>query len=149
MKQLTLIFLAVILAACSFTQGTDFSRNRDKWQQAGITSYRYSLRLACFCAFSEQMPLTIEVRDGEPVSMTNSDGTTVALTDPYYEHFFRYGTMDRIFADLETNLNGGADEVIVSYDATYGYPTQIDYDYIKDAIDDELYLTISDLEVLP
>jgi hypothetical protein len=148
MKKFILFLLAVVLAACSAGPSNDFSSNRDKWQQAGIPSYRYSLMFVCFCAFSDKMPLTIEVRDGEPVAITYTDGTTVAQTDPNYEHFARYATIDRIFADLETNLNGGADEVIVSYDATYGYPSQIDYDYIKEAIDDELSLTITSFEVL-
>lgn len=148
MKKFILIFLAVVLTACSAVQTNEFSRNRDKWQQAGITSYRYTLLMSCFCVFMEKMPLTIEVRNGETVSITYTDGTPVASDDPNFEHFARYATIDLIFADLETNLNGGADEVIVSYDAAYGYPAQIDIDYIKDAIDDELSLTISNFEVL-
>jgi hypothetical protein len=147
MKKLILFLMVIVLAACSVGPSNDFSGNRVKWQEAGITNYSYSLMFVCFCAFLDKMPLTIEVRNGEPSSITYADGTEVLPSDPNFEHFSRYATIDRIFADLETNLNGGADEVTVSYDATYGYPSQIDYDYIKDAIDDELSLTITSFEV--
>ena len=148
MKKFILLLLVVAIAATIAILGTDFSRNRSRWQQAGIQDYRYTLRLTCFCAFTDKMPLTIEVRDGETVSITYADGTPVAASDPNYEFFAKYATIDRIFADLETNLNGGADEVKASYDLASGYPTQIDYDFVKLAIDDELSLTISDFQRL-
>jgi len=37
----------------------------------------------------------------------------------------------------------------VTYDSTYGYPVEINIDFIKNAIDDELYLSASEFEVLP
>jgi len=58
-------------------------------------------------------------------------------------------TIDRIFSELETDINGAADEVVVKYDPTYGFPTEASIDFIKEAIDDELYLTLSNFEELP
>jgi hypothetical protein len=94
------------------------------------------------------MPITIEVQDGEVISMTASDGTPIPGTDPGYENFTRYATMDRIFSSLEAGLSGDADEVTVTYDPTHGFPSEIYFDYIKDAVDDELTLTVSAFEVL-
>ena len=148
MKKIIFSLLAIALAACTAQQGSEFTRNRDKWQAAGIQNYRFNLMMVCFCAFSDQMPLTVEVRDGAVVSMTASQGSEVVPTDPYFDLFSQYSTIDKLFADLEINLNGGADEVIVTYDPTHGYPTQISYDFIKEAVDDELSLTISGFEVL-
>ncbi len=75
-------------------------------------------------------------------------GTLIPETDPGYENFTRYATMDRIFSTLEAGLSGDADEVTVTYDPTYGYPSEIYFDYIKAAADDELSLSVSEFEVL-
>ena len=94
------------------------------------------------------MPITIEVRDGEVVSMTASDGTLIPKTDPGYETFSQYATMERIFTALEAGLSGDADKVTVTYDPVHGFPSEIYFDYIKDAVDDELSLMISEFEAL-
>jgi len=147
MKKFLLIALAVILAACSPT-GSEFSQNQQKWQDANLSHYRFNLDMLCFCAFRDQMPLTIEVSNGEVVSITRADGTVVPETDPSYEYFAKYATIDRVFSELNAAANGGADEVKVTYDSTYGFPEQIEIDFVKDAIDDELTLTLSGLEQL-
>ncbi len=63
--------------------------------------------------------------------MTYPDRTLVAETDPNYETFSKYATIDRIFAELEAGLAGDAEEVTVTYDPTYGFPNNIYFDYIK------------------
>jgi hypothetical protein len=99
------------------------------------------------------MPLIVEVKDGEVVSMEYSTGNEI---DPQLlELFDRYVTIDRLFDGLETGFDfegdeqGPADKVTVEYDATYGFPTKADIDFIEEAIDDELYLTVSNFEALP
>lgn len=152
MKKLILLTLIVILTACSAGTPTDtpteLERNRQTWQDAGITHYSFSLNVGCFCAFRDQMPLTIEVQNGKVVSITALDGTLVPATDPGYETFERYATIDRIFSELEAGLAGGADEVTVTYDATYGFPREIYFDFILEAADDELSITVSNFVAL-
>jgi len=58
-------------------------------------------------------------------------------------------SIDQIFSELEKNINGEADEVVVAYDATYGFPAQANIDFVKDATDDEVTLNISNFEKLP
>jgi hypothetical protein len=74
------------------------------------------------------------------------------------EYFQRFATIEKIFAEIEKDfqtVDSGdasqdkADEVIVEYDETYGFPTLVNVDFVKEAIDDELYLTISNIERLP
>ena len=148
MKKLILLTLIVILTACSFGATTEFEKNRQTWQDSGITHYRFSLNIGCFCAFRDKMPLTVEVQNGEVISMTYPEGTLVAATDPNYETFSSHATIDRIFVELEAGLAGGADEVTVTYDPTSGFPNDIYFDYIKGAADDELSITASNFEVL-
>ncbi len=148
MKKIILLALTLILAACSAGGSTEFDQNLQKWEQANVSHYRYTLFMSCFCAFMSDMPLTIEVQDDQVVSITRADGSIVNPTDAFREVYTPYSTIDLIFSKLQSDINGGADEVTVTYDATYGHPTNIAIDYIKEAIDDELSLEISNFEVL-
>jgi hypothetical protein len=148
MKKFLLVILTVILAACS-ASGSEFSRNREKWQDANITHYRMELNISCFCVFRDQMPLTVEVQDGQIVSTAAADGTLVLDTDPNHEYFAPHATIDLLFAELDSALNGGADSVTVTYDDTYGFPTEIAIDFSQEVADDEMYYSISGFEALP
>ena len=153
MKRLLFIFtlVAIVLSACAAAavsgSQTEIGKNIEKWQDANISYYRYELHLSCFCVFVENMPLVIEVQDGKMVSMAYQNGKEI---DPQLlELFKKYETMDLIFAELEAGLNGAADKVTVEYNPSYGFPTKAEIDVEEQAIDDELYMTISNFEVLP
>jgi len=151
MKKLILIVMALTLAACASANAlgsqSEIKQNQAKWQDAGISHYRYHLSISCFCVFTQDMPLIIEVQDGKVVSMEYQSGNEIGPS--LLELFEKYATIDRIFAELEAGINGAADEVIVKYDPTYGFPTQVTIDVEKQATDDELYLTLSNFEKLP
>lgn len=153
MKKLLVLLtlLAIVLTACAAAPAsgsqTEIGQNRYKWQNASISNYRYNLFISCFCVFTENMPLTIEVQDGKVVSMEYQNGKEI---DPsLLELFGKYQTIDLIFDELEAGLNGGADSVTVKYDPNYGFPTEATIDAVQNATDDELYLTISNFEALP
>ncbi len=148
MKKLILLTLIVILTACSVAAPSEFERNRQTWQDSGVTHYRFSLHIGCFCVFSDKMPITVEVQNGEVISMTYPDGTLVAETDPNYEIFSQHATIERLFSELGAGLTGDAEEVTVTYDSSRGFPAEIYFDYIKAAADDELGLSVSNLRVL-
>lgn len=152
MKKLLLILMTLVLAACTaignaMGSQSEIEQNKEKWQNANISHYRYHLFLSCFCVFNEDMPLIIEVQDGEVVSMELQSGKEIDAN--LLELFDKYATIDRIFAELEADLNGAADKVVVEYDPTYGFPTKADIDFVEEAIDDELYLSLSNFEELP
>jgi hypothetical protein len=148
MKKFLLITLALILAACS-AGGSEFSRNQKTWNTANVKHYRFELSISCFCAFRDQMPLAIEVLDGQIVSMLGADGTVIPDTDPNYAFFAEYATVDGLFTKLDAALNSDAEEVTAKYDATYGFPTEIVIDQSKQMADEELYLYASGFEALP
>lgn len=146
MKKIILFVLAIILSACAGV--SDYDQNLAKWQGADISHYRFQLFIGCFCPFGEDMPLTIEVKDGEVVSMNRFDGSPVESTDPSFEVYNAYSTIDRIFVELAAEQNGDADEVLVEYDTQYGFPANVAIDNIKEAIDDEFSFQVSNFEVL-
>ena len=40
---------------------------RERWHEAAVDSYRFRVRIVCFCALSFTRPAVIVVRDGNPV----------------------------------------------------------------------------------
>ena len=148
MKKLTLLLLVLILSACSVGE-TELSRNQNKWQDANITHYRFELTVGCFCPFRSQMPVTVEVQNGEIVSMIDVNGETLSTTDPMNEFIVKYATIDRLFSELASDSVQKADKLTVSYDPTYGFPSDVNIDFIELAMDDELHLSASAFEPLP
>jgi uncharacterized protein YceK len=161
MKKLLLLVLAIVLGGCATIANagepkSEVQQAREKWQNANISHYQFKLFLGCFCVFSQDMPLNIEVKDGQVVSMQFQSGKEI---DPsLMEYFQRFATVDKLFSEIENSfqIQGNvdtagdkADEVKVTYDETYGFPSQINVDFIKEAVDDELSLQITDFEKLP
>lgn len=154
MKKLIYILLiaAFALAACASATASanqnqsELDQNWQKWRDANISHYRYRLAISCFCAFSQDMPLIIEVQDGQVVSMEYSSGNEIDAANR--EYFQRFETIDRLFEQLQKDIGGEADEVVVTYNETYGFPEEVKIDYVLEATDDELWLTISDFEPL-
>lgn len=148
MKKITLLLLALILSACTLG-GTELSRNQSKWQDANITHYRFQLSVGCFCLFRSQMPLTVEVKDGEVVSMTDVNGEAFPMDDPMSDLVMKHATINRLFSELGSDPVQEADNLTMSFDPTYGFPVEVAIDYIELAADDELYLSVSAFEPLP
>jgi len=152
MKKLILTVMALILSGCAVMGSalgsqSEIEQNKEKWRDANVSHYRYELFISCFCVFNEDMPLMIEVQDGKVVSMEFQSGKEI---DPGLRELFdKYATIDRLFAELEADLNGAADKVDVEYDPKYGFPTTASIDFVEEAVDDELYLSISNFEELP
>jgi Family of unknown function (DUF6174) len=144
MKKFILITLILILTACS-AGGSEFSQNQNKWQNANISHYRFQLNVGCFCAFRDKMPLTVEVQNGQIASMKYADGTQINADEQ--ANFAQYATLDALF-DYTAQRMKDAAEVKVTYDATYGYPTEVSIDGNKQIADDELYLSVSGFEKL-
>ncbi len=143
---ISLALLSLAFSACSPRSGSELGRNRDKWQATGIDHYRFNLSVLCFCPFSQQMPLSVEVLDGRVVSMAYNDGTPVP--DSQRATFSAYATVDALFASTEDALRQ-ADEIHITYDPTYGFPSQLQIDFVKNAVDDELALRAENFQVLP
>jgi hypothetical protein len=136
--------LAVIVSACS---GGALQSNREKWDSQAVSHYRFNLSIGCFCPYHEIMPLTVEVKDGQVVSLTDVNGQPVR--EEFRANFEEAATVERLFAIAEEAASGGADEIKVEYDATYGFPSSISIDYIKEAMDDEISYHVLNFEVLP
>ncbi len=80
MKKILFILLATLLTGCAALVGqasTNADPSQEKWQDAHISHYRYELNIGCFCIFSQDMPLVIEVKDGQVVSLEYKSGKQI------------------------------------------------------------------------
>ena len=117
---------------------------RQRWEDTGITSYTWTVDLLCFCG--PLGPLQVTVRDGEVAETTPLDPRVEAGQD----ELPTATTVEDLFQKAEdalTSEDSGA--VSITYDETYGYPTKMDIDWIRDAVDDEDTWEASDLTPLP
>ena len=115
----------------------ELDEHRRTWQESSVTDYSYRLERSCFCI--NFGPADVSVVDGEIVSVFRLfDSTSVALSE-----FDIYETFDDLFARVDAALRDEAHSVSVIYDETYGFPSRIEIDYIKNAVDDEITLSVS------
>jgi hypothetical protein len=108
---------------------------RARWRRAGLRSYRFRLRVSCFCPGAGE-ERTIRVRDGRPHGGEGAD----AVVDTVPEMF-------RQIRDALRSDDSG--DVAVRYDEKLGYPRRASIDRIEMAIDDEISWTARGLRALP
>jgi hypothetical protein len=140
---IVLLILTLTLSACGAK--SELGKNREKWDSMGVAHYRFELTISCFCPFMDVMPVTVEVKDGQIVSLTDVNGQP--LSEEFRASFEKAATVEGLFAVAEENLSN-ADQVDVTYDAKYGFPASIVVDRIKMAVDDEIAYYVGAFKVL-
>ena len=126
------------------SNAAQLQQNRRLWRNQNISSYRYTLRLGCNCLLEVTQPVVIEVRNGKVTSMVAANSGKPV--NP--EYFKNYNSIPRLFDVVHAALSKKAQRLSVTYHPTLGYPTQINIDYDQQMADEELYLTIDNLEVI-
>jgi hypothetical protein len=145
-KTLSLFFvLAIIFSACS--GGSAFQQNQKKWEGQNINHYRFTVVVSCFCPFAST-EVTYEELNGQVLnesvqSMSDRQIDTAQVSDFYQS----YNTIDKVF-DYVGGAIKEADQTTIEYDPTYGFSITVSVDWIKQAVDDEMYTTLSNFEPL-
>lgn len=131
-------------AAPTSNAAQQLQRNKQLWAKQKISNYRYTLRRSCFCLPKSSEPLKIEVRNGKATSIVvASDGKPVNR-----EYFNNHDSVAKLFQVVEDAIAKKAHRLSVTYHPTLGYPTKIDIDYNKQMADEEIFLTIDNLQSL-
>jgi len=138
--------VAALLFGTLLTLGCDDStdagrlhRARLLWQSNRVSEYRYTVATSCFCLVTG--PIEANVRNGTIVSWSRTDGGPVTnLTFTL--------TVDSLFAYVERAMNRSESSVTVEYDPALGYPTHVNIDWIKNAVDDEVAYQVLSLTIL-
>ena len=133
------------LAACDGITGVDdlsraqseLDRNWDRFQATAPLSYSYTVRVTCNCTSDVTRPVTVWVDRGSIEYLLYEDtGRPVPLS---YANSFP--SAEQLFDAIQNGIDRRADYIDVSYDPTYGYPTDVYIDYDRRVSSDELVLT--------
>ena len=140
----SLILTAALgLLSCSTgptDQLSELDQARDRWAAQSITSYVLTLRRACFCAG----PFAVEIRVSG-ATIIRIDVASGQPVPPDMEPYFP--DIPGLFELILDEIERPAAAVTVEYDPQRGYPTSINVDQIKNAIDDEYGYTITGFRV--
>ncbi|MCC5636771.1 DUF6174 domain-containing protein [Nostoc sp. CHAB 5844] len=126
------------------SNSTQLKVNRQLWNQQKLNNYSFTFSRSCFCLPKATQPVVITVRNGQVASIK-----AVNNNEPVdAELFQQYNSIPKLFGIIEDAIARKAANLTVKYDPKFGYPTQINIDYDQQVADEELYLTISNLEPL-
>ncbi len=134
MRKPLLALAAVVLMGCDGPTEPimDFARNRDKWERAHLTSYRFEFQRFCFCTPSERARITVSNGQVSSVILLSTGQPPDSSSAAFYDI-----TIDDLFDELGEAL-AQASRVTVTYDPALGYPRTIAIDYYANAVDDEI-----------
>ena len=141
------IAIGLVWSALAVRSATDISGEgpRSLWEEEGLSSYRYTLQVGCFCIREMTYPVVVEVRDGKLVSVTYAgDGAAADMA-----LFERFSSVEKLYAVIDDAAAQNAVQLDVVYDAQWHVPTAINIDISRQMADEELYLTVSDFKALP
>lgn len=137
--------LLVVAVSCRDAVGparqlTDLEAARQRWNAQNLHTYAFILRRACFCG------------NVQPLYVLVVSDTVAAVLD--FETFEgvdrRLGeTVDGLFTFIQNAIDRRARLIRAEYDATKGFPTEIDYDGAAQIADDEIFYTVSDVHPVP
>jgi len=156
LKRLSILTVLAILvglvtfSSCSSLESNAsrlLKQNEKKWteqSQLFNQNYTYTIRIGCFCPDDITSPVNVLVMSGKTDSVVyESDGTPVTK-----DIFASIDTIEDLFIIIRKAINDKVDELEVEYDPILGYPTIINIDPIKTAVDEERGYTILDLAIL-
>lgn len=106
----------------------------------GPDSYAYTLTESCFCVYVG--PVRVTVTDGE-IESVRALGDTQGVPQ---EQIDAVGQTLAELTALAGRAEREADDVTARYDPTHGFPTRLDIDWLRDAVDDEVTYTATDFQ---
>ena len=123
---------------------SELERQRAKWAQRHVTSYRLTYRRDCFCGTEFTTPTNIEVRAGDITTANYAD-----RNEPI-PGYVQAGlpTVEALFAIIDDAIDRSADLIEVTYDPLLGYPRKIGIDYRFDRADDEVTHSILEFAIV-
>ena len=141
-----LVGIAVLGTGCGARNGIgeSLAAHQSRWSDQGKDSYRYELRIGCFCPPEVTDAVLVFVRDGITDSVLYIESGRPA-EDRYFE---RCDTVDKLFLLIQDAIDREADKIEVTYDEDLGIPTRIYIDFVEQAVDDEISYDIARFQIL-
>lgn len=119
---------------------TELARARQQWEAQQLRTYAFTLQRSCFCGNTD--PLYVYVRNDTVAGVV--DLRTGESVDRQLGE-----TVDGLFDFIQRATDAHARIIRATYDATRGFPAEIDYDGDAQIADDELFYRVSDVHTVP
>ena len=141
---LMIIGFMLMLTACVMEQNLELTKNREKWEEKHITDYQYNISIISIWGANDLMPMSVFVKDGEPVLILDKDGNN--LTSEWKD----LASFEAMFEEIETALPLKSRKVEVAYNEIYGIPIDLIVSYNLTSVGGEYdrHYLIRDFEVL-
>lgn len=141
------LVVATLAMGCGSNRYGELQRqlntSKQQWAAQKAINYSYTLKIGSFSPPEVTSPVVITVKDGAPYTIVYvADGKPATNST-----FQRVDTVEELFGIIQQAIDTKADEIYVSFDANLGYPVEIRLDPKKDAVDEELTYTVSNLKI--
>ncbi|EAZ89915.1 DUF6174 domain-containing protein [Crocosphaera chwakensis] len=120
----------------------ELKENRQLWRSQQLKNYQYIYQQQCFCPLPSNVPLKVSVKNDKITQVVNLNNNQV-ITDLTLPK-----TIEELFKIIKDAIQRNADEILITYDPTLGYPTRVAIDYQKILADDEITYTVKNLSKL-
>ena len=121
---------------------TALDENRVLWQQSNTDQYQYTYRKTCFCLPQDDIVVVVEAGVVVEAYFTPS-GTPLTPTE-IQSHNLR--TVEQLFDVIQAEIDRPAAQLVVTYNATSGYPELISVDPVAQVVDEEYSISVMDFQ---
>lgn len=153
----TMIRLSIFLLTLLFTTScdsnnvepedfTDIGEALERWQDRDFDSYTIEQSVLCFCPPPHSFTIEVVADSIVNIDFDDDDLEGWGLSEEELEELAieKAFTINEVFALITKNLDS-AHELNATYDPRYGYPSEVYLDRIKNAVDEEITIRMSNL----
>lgn len=132
-----------------------YTANLKKWQSQRVSDYTFTLQHNCYCLPEKMTPIMVTVKNGKVISAIteslevaiNANGSEAAPS--VVDAMDQAMSVDQLFAQIKTAIDGNSAKISVKYDARWGYPKSIYIDRSEMIADEEFSLSVSGFAKIP
>ncbi len=146
------ILLSAVIVACgllflskNIVARYDIWQHHRVWNQQHLIHYRYIVSVSSMGRPDRNYQLLVEVRNNSPTLVQSKDGQPLGEVVEQADE----SSIEGLFHIMEDAINRRVEHVRVDYDPHLSYPLDISIDPSARQVDDEIYYSIRDFEILP
>jgi len=136
-----LAFTILLLVGCKTVEPLDdATTNLNLWNEKKIENYSFSFKRICFCPLEYVGPQQVVVQNGKVVTVNGAA----------YNSSQRYGvipTIPELLLTIKSHIDKNPVKKTLNFNATYGYPTSVFFDFSELMADDELGYEVTNFKV--
>lgn len=121
----------------------DLQENQAKWESQQITHYEMTVD-----GYEEFLPMIVEVKDGDVVSVVNAQGKKVLMDSDEMRNYPHLFSIPALFSYLSQTYADSPPSMSVDYDPVLGYPVSIHIDPFTEPCCQDFSFYIQDFHIL-